>query len=194
MGRDCKYCGAYISDMVDVCPACGKRVRPEKPPEYDTYNNSSARTGSYSAAGAAASAQQEPKQTEEKAEHNYSYTYNYDNYEAPKSTPPASQTGADTDAGTDRYLALLCYLGPLFLIPYLTRRDSDFIKFHSNQGLLLLIADIVIGLASLLFIIGGIVGVVGRVFIIICFIKGIISVLNGKKDPLPVIGNITLLK
>ena len=177
--------------MVDVCPACGKRVRPEKPPEYDTYNNSSARTGSYSAAGAAASAQQEPKQTEEKAEHNYSYTYNY---EAPKSTPPASQTGADTDVGTDRYLALLCYLGPLFLIPYLTRRDSDFIKFHSNQGLLLLIADIVIGLASLLFIIGGIVGVVGRIFIIICFIKGIISVLNGKKDPLPVIGNITLLK
>jgi uncharacterized membrane protein len=194
MGRDCKYCVAYISDMVNMCPACGKRVRPEKTPEYDTYNKkSSARTGDYSATGASASAKQEQKRTEWKAEEKYSYTYNY---ETAKSPSAASRPGADaeTDAGTDKLLALLCYLGPLFLIPYLTRRDSDFIRFHSNQGLLLLIADIVIGLASLLFIIGGIVGAVGRVFIIICFIKGIISVLGGKKEPLPVIGNITLLK
>ena len=46
MGRDCTYCGAYVSDGLEACPACGRRLKSEKRQGAEPY------TSSYSAAGA----------------------------------------------------------------------------------------------------------------------------------------------
>ena len=76
---------------------------------------------------------------------------------------------------------ILCYLGVLVLIPLLLKKDSEFVQFHAKQGLLLLIGWIV---AYFPF---------GFIFWIASFIlsvMGIVSVLQGEKKSLPLIGEL----
>ena len=90
-------------------------------------------------------------------------------------------------------LGVFCYMGPLLIIPYIIRPDSDFIKYHTNQGLLLLLTLIICLVVMIVPIIGWLAGLVGEVFSVICFIIGIVNVLNGRMKPLPIIGKRRIL-
>lgn len=226
MGRDCKYCGAYISDMVDVCPACGKRSKPEKESEAEHW------TGSYRAGAAAQAAPPEREQQSDSSGKNQAYTYkqeyerrygsqpgggtarrpgqqapprgasgqrSYD-YQSTQTAPSyrgaagRGSSAEDDDVARNKGISYLSYFGPLFLIPYFSRSDSDFARFHSNQGLLLLLANIAVNACSALPIIGWMISVIGTIFVLCGFINGLVNVSRGEKKPLPVIGGITILK
>ena len=105
------------------------------------------------------------------------------------------QTYADPqqDAAANKGISILCYFGILLLIPLLTQPDSPFVKFHSNQGLVLLLLWVALGVVAAIPIIGWIVSAVGYVFSFVCFIMGIINVCNGDTKELPLIGSIKLL-
>jgi len=98
------------------------------------------------------------------------------------------------DAETNKSICILCYFGPLFLIPYFTRKGSPFVSFHSNQGLVLLIFEIIASIAATVPFIGWIIRLACGIFIFVCFIMGIVNVSNGEMKELPVIGNISILK
>ena len=90
-------------------------------------------------------------------------------------------------------LSVLSYFWPFALLPMILRGKDDFARYHANQGLVLLIAEGIgsaalsmLGLESLGFLVG-LAGLAGT-------IKGISNVLRGKKEPLPFIGGINLLK
>ena len=83
---------------------------------------------------------------------------------------------------------------PLLLIPLLTRPDSQFIKFHSNQGLLLLLLGIAAGVVAAIPVLGWIVAVAASIFSLVCFIMGIINGTSGQMKELPLIGKIQILK
>lgn len=91
-------------------------------------------------------------------------------------------------------IAVLCYFGILLLIPFLMKPESRFVRFHSNQGLVLLILGIACGIVSIIPILGWLVSLVVGIFSFICWILGIVNVLSGKMKPLPIIGSINLLK
>lgn len=77
--------------------------------------------------------------------------------------------------------AVLSYLGVLVLIPLLLKKDSEFVQFHAKQGLLILIGWII---AYFPF---------GFIFWIASFVlsvMGIVSVLQGEKKSLPIIGEL----
>lgn len=224
MGRDCKYCGAYISDMVDVCPACGKRSKPEKASQAEHW------TGSYTAGAAAQAAPPEREQREsDPSERNQAYTYKQEyerrygsqtgstarrpgqqapprgasqqrGYEYQSTQAAASYNNgrkgkrSEDDIERNKGISYLSYFGPLFLIPYFARNDSEFARFHSNQGLLLLLANIAVNACSELSIIGWMIRLIGSIFVFCGFINGLINVSKGLKKPLPVIGGITILK
>lgn len=110
------------------------------------------------------------------------------------------------DIERNKIMAILAYIGILFLIPLLVAKDSKFAKFHTNQGLVLFIADIaiciVIAIIAVILafvpvvgpIIAGIVsGVLGLV-IFALMIFGIINAATGKAKELPLIGEIRILK
>ena len=84
-------------------------------------------------------------------------------------------------------LSVFSYLGPFWLIPAITQKDDPFMKYHTEQGLGLIIFGI---LTSLLGNLWGWVGTVGGIICTIGAIKGIVSVLKGKREPLPVIGDL----
>jgi uncharacterized membrane protein len=76
---------------------------------------------------------------------------------------------------------ILCYLGVLVLIPLLLKKDSEFVQFHAKQGLLILIGWIIA-----YFPFGFIFWFASFVFSVI----GIVSVLQGEKKELPLIGEL----
>jgi uncharacterized membrane protein/uncharacterized Zn finger protein (UPF0148 family) len=189
--------------MVSVCPSCGKRVKAEKQDDTDSYT-------SYQAGAAAeASAKQEytysePGQSKQETAANRAYTYKQ---EYQRRYGNAGQDGArqnsaaqtkvtyeDEDISRNKAISYLCYFGPLFLIPYLTCRDSDFVRFHSNQGLLLLLACVITNACSAIPVIGWIIWLAGVIFGIGGFFGGLINVSKGIKKSLPIIGEIQILK
>ena len=213
MGRDCTYCGAYVSDGLDACPACGRRLIVEKRQEAEPY------TSSYSSAGAYAY-QQAEEHVEARREEDGHQTYYGEQSEQQSQKRRCDEPESDaqrtwreyqerygrTDAGAkagqthqeepepadpddvreNRGISFLCYFGPLFLIPYLTRPNSDFVRFHSNQGLLLMLAAAICDFIGL--------GFVSAVFSIVCLVMGLSAVSRGEKRKLPIIGGIQLLR
>lgn len=110
------------------------------------------------------------------------------------------------DIESNKVMAVLAYIGLLFLIPLLVAKDSKFAKFHTNQGIVLFIADIAIGVViGVLAVILAFIPVVGPIIaaivsgvlglaIFALMILGIINAATGKAKELPLIGKIKILK
>lgn len=98
------------------------------------------------------------------------------------------------DAEKNKLFAILAYI--IFFIPLLAARDSKFAMYHANQGLLLLIAGVVLN------IVGGIIPFIGPLIIMplgnlavfILFIIGVLNAAGGRAKPLPYIGNYQIIK
>ncbi|HBP39018.1 MAG TPA: zinc ribbon domain-containing protein [Clostridiales bacterium] len=129
-------------------------------------------------------------------------------------TSEYSQQDIDQNKG----MAVLSYLGLLVLVPIFAAPQSKFARFHANQGLLLLIAEVAYGIVRAILLailkaifpwnltygyLGGrgvvftlisvILGLVWLVFTALAII-GIINTVNGKAKELPVIGKFRVLK
>lgn len=128
-------------------------------------------------------------------------------------TPPPIPMGNDFTQQFDPYdvqqnkvFSVLAYFGFLFLVPLLAAPNSPFARFHTNQGLVLFIFDIVGGIAVSIItaifiwipIVGGIViTIVSSVVslgVVILTILGIVNAATGKAKELPLIGKIRILK
>ena len=107
------------------------------------------------------------------------------------------------DIAKNKAMAILAYFGPLVLIPILAAKESKFARFHSNQGLVLMLATIAYSIAtSILGIIlsavrlgfvSSILSILSIAFTVLAVI-GIINAANGRAKELPVIGKFTVLK
>ncbi len=97
------------------------------------------------------------------------------------------------DKNTNIYAAL-AYI--LFFIPLIVDKDSEYGKFHANQGLNLLLLGIAVSvLGALIPFIGWfIISPIGGLLVLVLAIMGIINALNGEEKELPVIGKYRLLK
>lgn len=98
------------------------------------------------------------------------------------------------DIAENKVLCVLCYFGILLLIPLLTKKDSPFVRFHSNQGLVLLLFNIIVSILGAIPLVGWVVSIVGAVVGLVFWIMGLVNVLNGRAKTLPLIGGITIIK
>ena len=102
------------------------------------------------------------------------------------------------DAADNKWLALIGYLGILFLVPLLAAPKSEFARFHANQSLILFIASAVLGIAvsivSWIPLIGWLVSLVASVLPLVFIIIGMINAYNEKAKELPFIGQYRILK
>ena len=77
-----------------------------------------------------------------------------------------------------------------------------FARYHTNQGLVLFLLELAIGVVTSIFtfipvigpIIGGLLSAVGGIFTLVLMIMGIINAAQGQAKELPLIGKFTLLK
>lgn len=107
--------------------------------------------------------------------------------------PPAvvSESKEPEVSGAALWMGALCYLNLLLLIPACTRwRKDAFVRFHLNQGLVLLIlfaAFVVIGFVPYCFEFA----LSCCILVEILSLVGLVSALRRKTDPMPVIQNVT---
>ncbi|MDD4797355.1 MAG: hypothetical protein PHO66_06265 [Eubacteriales bacterium] len=98
------------------------------------------------------------------------------------------------DIEKNKVVSALAYLGILFFLPLVVCPDSQFGRFHANQGLVLLLANVALTLLNIIPILGQILYIVGSIVCLVFFVMGLVNTLQGKAVPLPVIGKITILK
>ncbi len=102
------------------------------------------------------------------------------------------------DIEDNKVMALLSYIGPLFLVPMLAAPNSKFARYHANQGLVLFLAELILSAVSWVIgfipFVGWIFGLVAGVASLAGLILGIVNAANGRAKELPLIGHIRLYK
>lgn len=63
-------------------------------------------------------------------------------------TPDDTSKHDTTDIETNKGMAIISYLGPLCLIPFLVSKESKFSQYHAKQGLNLFVIEIVFAIIS----------------------------------------------
>jgi uncharacterized membrane protein len=111
------------------------------------------------------------------------------------------------DIEQNRVMAILAYLGILVIIPIAAAKNSKFATYHANQGLILLIAELILSAAA--SVSSAFFGLLNIGFFIALYhitvwplsllllalvILGIYNAASGKARELPVIGRFRLLK
>ena len=95
---------------------------------------------------------------------------------------------------SNKLMAAISYIWILFLVPLFAAKDDAFARFHANQGLLLFLVSIVLGIIAIIPFVGAIISAIGGVVTFIFMILGIINALKGEMKPLPFIGGIQIIK
>ena len=102
------------------------------------------------------------------------------------------------DIQNNKIMAVLAYIGILFLVPLLAAKDSKFARFHANQGLVLFLTDIIVGIASGILvwipIIGWLISLVLSIALFVFMIIGIVNAAQGQAKELPLIGSIKIVQ
>lgn len=107
----------------------------------------------------------------------------------------------------EKIMSVLGYFGILFLIPLLAGGNTQFTRYHANQGLVLFIFDIVLVIIAAIIVaiitaISGFGGLfasplvfsVASLIELVFMIIGIVHAAQGEMKPLPVIGGIQIIK
>lgn len=95
------------------------------------------------------------------------------------------------DTNNNKVMAVLCYLGILWIIPLITDYKNDpFVKFHINQGILLSILSVAIWILGFIPWLGNIISWLGGIAVLVLAVVGIINSVNMEEKPLPVIGTL----
>lgn len=109
------------------------------------------------------------------------------------------------DIQQNKILAVLGYIGILFLVPLLAAPNSRFAKFHANQGLVLFLLEMVWNIVTQIivavlgvfikntFFISAIFGLLSIALLVLACL-GIYNAATGKAKELPVIGKIKIIK
>ncbi|WP_312643534.1 hypothetical protein [Hydrogenoanaerobacterium sp.] len=103
------------------------------------------------------------------------------------------------EAEQGKVLSIFAYISLLFLIPLLAGKENKFAQYHANQGLVLFLTAVALGIvtnavAFILPFLSVTISGVGSLAIFILAILGIVNVCKLEAKPLPFIGNITLIK
>lgn len=107
-------------------------------------------------------------------------------------SPDTTEEYDPADIKASKLMAVLSYLGILILIPLFLAKDSKFARFHTNQGIILLILNCAVYLFSLVN--KGLITWILDVIVLIYVIIGIVNAVQGKAKELPFIGKFRILK
>lgn len=100
------------------------------------------------------------------------------------------QSAASQPTNNSKSIAILAVIFPiLFFLPLVVEPKTAFGTFWANQSLLLLIAYLISGVLCFIFI-----GYVLYVAVIVFWIMAIVSVCKDEMKPLPLIGEIVIIK
>lgn len=110
--------------------------------------------------------------------------------QAPVVTPaPTTEPTSTITLNEQTVMAALSYVSILVLIPFFLKRHDSFVRFHIKQGIVLLVPELMVYVASgLLYFLWPVWNIVYLIFIGF-MIVGILNALTKKEKALPFIGH-----
>lgn len=116
-------------------------------------------------------------------------------YTQPESIPEYNADGFDKDdIESNKLFAMFSYIGFLFIVPLIIAPDSQYARFHANQGINLFVAQIICGLVCTIPVIGWVLGGIAEVASVVLVIIGILNAVTGNAKELPIVGKYRILK
>lgn len=110
---------------------------------------------------------------------------------APAVPPPVQPPEPDTRDRGERWMGVLCYLSILILIPACSsRRRAPFVRFHLNQGLVLLAMATLCGALAMVPGCAGI-GTTLMLLVDLASLAGLVFALQSRMVPLPLVSAVT---
>lgn len=105
------------------------------------------------------------------------------------------KSSGGSDVEQNKAMAIIGYLGILFLVPMLAVPKSKFAQYHAKQGMVLFITEVILWIAASIFAVitlglGVALYWIVSVVALVWTILGIVNAASGQMKPLPVIGNI----
>lgn len=89
--------------------------------------------------------------------------------------------------GIVAYITLIGWLVAFFA------GDKEGAKFHLNQALVLIIANVIVGVLGFIPFVNIVAGILG-IFVFVCWIIGLIAACKEEEKEIPLIGGIKILK
>lgn len=180
----CKSCGSSLDGNEKFCPVCGTANEPKKA-GATCASCGAALNGNEkfcSVCGAA------------NASGNTGTTPGNEKSYFDAFTPGESgEAFSVEDVNENKVFAILSYIGILFIVPLLVAKESPYARFHANQGLLIFLFEIAVGIVSVIPILGWIITAVGELAAFVLSIIGIINAIKGEANELPIIGKFRII-
>lgn len=109
-----------------------------------------------------------------------------------KVTKDETECFEKADIENNKIMAVLAYI--IFLVPLIAAKDSPFARFHTNQGIVLVIASVAASVIAVIPVFGWTIAPVIGIAVTVLAVIGILNSLNGRAKELPIIGKIRILK
>lgn len=197
----CGNCGKSITEGTKFCPGCGTKL-PEVEAAVPVAETPAAPATETPAASAqeATPVQQTPVQSQPAQQTDF-----VSKIQSINNTADTTADYTAEDIEQNKVMALLAYLGLLFLVPMFAAPNSKYARYHANQGLVLSLAAVAFGIVYVILVflllaiswrltfLTSILGLLWIAYPVLAVI-GIINALNGKAKELPLIGKIKILK
>lgn len=111
--------------------------------------------------------------------------------EMPKNEPiktPISKVDIISEGKTIAIIAYITFIGLIIAFVLNIEKKNSFALYHIRQSLGLVLVALVLGIVNIIPILGWVVSIVGSVILLIMWISGLMSALNGKEKPVFLLG------
>jgi len=90
---------------------------------------------------------------------------------------------------TEAIIAYITVIGLIIAFVINNEKKYPFAKYHIKQSLGMVVVGLVLVLISLIPVLGWIIYLLGLVFMIYMWIMGLIHAVNGRMEPVPILGD-----
>ena len=214
---NCNVCGTFVQEGVTTCPNCGSPIASAVAAQAAQTVDTAAQTVDQAATQAASAvdatvAQAAPTAASAPAflgsmgsvngEMDAKNNKKLDALAAKLDGKDFTANYTAKDKEDNKLWAILAYFGILALIPLFAAKESPYAKFHTNQGLLLLIIEGALGVLSIIFffipfvkaVVAPILLSILTIFGATMFVYGLMNAVQDRAKELPGIGGIRILK
>ena len=192
----CPKCGSYLPDGTIFCPACGRlNIGVAKTPHE---NVSAEKNRTYGRVRVAQSEVKRDAWLKPKEENPYlGRTYEQHKSHDPRSADyykPKYETTSQLPNSTQRLICAAAYFGVFFFLPLVLMPNSQEGKFHANQGLALMLFNIVLGVvaSTLSMVLGEFLEIIAALPPLL-MVYGAANAYRGNMMEIPFIGKLRLL-
>lgn len=111
--------------------------------------------------------------------------------ETPQNKPietPIVNSDVVSDGKTIAIIAYITLIGLIIAFVLNTEKKNSFAIYHIRQSLGLGLTGLVLGMINIIPILGWFISIIGLIVLLIMWISGLISALNGKEKPVFLLG------